>query len=474
MSTSVSRASSQLKLVALGFVVFTVSCHTKSATNTPPSQATSATTQAQSIAPLSANDVSWLFPAPTTAADLANLIAVKDITASGGPVWTDTVFQRFVAIADSSVTQVAGTSSQISLPQEARAIDAWFVAGVRIDAGAPGLSKEIAAQYGQLPEIRLIIQPIVKNPDGSPKPLDVAGHLIFDFTTPKDDPSLQPGACLQRPVADMAAFRSIVADAAALRTKLANGQLGGNAVSTNGAPLGVHPGLADPTTANAVRNAMLAFLESHISAQRLDSMAIAGLPAGATSPWIFLSMTNLPPGVDPGLPNGGFDPVHGPTLDGAQFAQMLNPASATPRVVPEPATNNLNPITCRNAAASPTGLPVTQRKGVSTSTVFAATAPPADQTKQILDTIADPQKSFFFNTDCISCHTETQRTMTLLHVTDIPGINQAVLPSTQYDVRNFGWGAGKAGIQSTVTRRAANETASVVTFINSNLLSNQH
>jgi hypothetical protein len=64
--------------------------------------------------------------------------------------------------------------------------------------------------------------------------------------------------------------------------------------------------------------------------------------------------------------------------------------------------------------------------------------------------------------------------MTLLHVTDIPGINQAVLPSTQYDVRNFGWGAGKAGIQSTVTRRAANETASVVTFINSNLLSNQH
>src|ERR1700734_327688 len=166
MSTFIWRASSKLKLVALGFVVFTVGCHSKSATNTPPSQTTSATTQAQPIAPLSANDVSWLFPAPTTTADLANLIAVKDITVSGGPVWTDAVFQQFVAIADSPTTQVAGTSNQISLPQEARSIDAWFVAGVRIDAGAPGLSKEIAAQYGQLPEIRLIIQPIVKNPDG--------------------------------------------------------------------------------------------------------------------------------------------------------------------------------------------------------------------------------------------------------------------------------------------------------------------
>ena len=35
---------------------------------------------APAVQPLSANDVSWLFPAPTQAADLANLIAVRDIT----------------------------------------------------------------------------------------------------------------------------------------------------------------------------------------------------------------------------------------------------------------------------------------------------------------------------------------------------------------------------------------------------------
>jgi mono/diheme cytochrome c family protein len=225
--------------------------------------------------------------------------------------------------------------------------------------------------------------------------------------------------------------------------------------------------LADPATANSVRNEILSFLEKHISADRLGSMAITGLPANAPAPWIFLSIL--------GDRAGHFGPAHGPTLDGAQqFAQMLKPFGTCPRVVPEPRTNNLNPITCKNAAVSPTSLPVAQRSGVSTSTAFATPAPSAIQTKQILDTIADPTKSFFFNTDCISCHTETRLAMDLLKVTDIPGINPAALPNGQWDVRNFGWGdAGKAGMQATVTRRTANETAAVVAFINSELLANQ-
>ncbi len=429
-------------------------------------------TPTPAVQPLSANDVSWLFPAPTQAADFANLIAVRDITTPNSqdatkrdPVWTDAVFQRFVAIAENPAVQVAGQPS-IGLPVEAKSIDAWFVAGIRIDAGAPGLSSDIHAQYGQLPEIRLIIQPIIKNPDGSPKVLDIAGHLIFDFITATPDPAAQAD-CFPRFVADMNAFGSIVTDVAALRTKLSSGQLGGHAVSTAGTPLGVHPGLADPATANSVRNEMLALLERHISAQRLGSMAVAGLPAAAPAPWIFLSML--------GDHEGHFGPAHGPTLDGnLQFAQMLTPAATNPRVVPEPHTNNINPITCKNAAVSPTSLPIAQRNGVATSAVFVTPAPSADQSKQILDTIADPTKSFFFNTDCVSCHTETQLTMDHLHVTAIPGINTAALPDGKWDVRNFGWGnAGKAGMQATVTRRTANETAAVVTFINSQLLPKQ-
>jgi hypothetical protein len=431
------------------------------------------------VQPLSANDVSWLFPAPTQAADLANLIAVRDITAPNpqdptkrDPVWPDAVFQRFLALAESPLVQVAGAPS-IGLPAQAHSIDAWFVAGIRFDAGAPGLSNDIRAQFGQLPEIRLIIQPVTHNPDGSPKVADIAGHLIFNFTQPKLDDPAQPG-CLQRPQPDLETFRKIVADLATLRTKLSEGQLGAHKITTAGAPLGVHPGLADPTTVSNLRAEMKSLLEKYISGQRLQAMAIAGLPSAAPEPWIFLSIQEVPPGVDPSQPNGGFDPVHGPTLDGVQFAQLLQAAGTTPRVVPEPHTNNLNPITCRNAAIPTANVPIAARSGVSTSQVFSTPAMAPDKTKEILDTIADPAKSHFFNTDCISCHTETRLTMDNLKVTAIPGINPAVLPGGVWDVRNFGWGnTGKAGMQPTATRRTANETAAVVGFINSEVLANQ-
>ncbi len=88
--------------------------------------------------------------------------------------------------------------------------------------------------------------------------------------------------------------------------------------------------------------------------------------------------------------------------------------------------------------------------------------------------IADPAKSHFFNTDCISCHTETRRSMELLKTKDIPGIDSAALPNDSWDVRNFGWSpAAKGSFQATVTRRTAAETTAVVTFINSELLAKQ-
>jgi hypothetical protein len=433
--------------------------------------------QTQAIPPLSANDVSWLFPAPTRAEDFDKLIAVHDLTTQNpkdptkrDPVWPDAVFKRFLAIAASPAAQVAGTQSRIGLPAEAQSIDAWFIAGIRIDPGAPGLSNDIRAQFGQLPEIRLIVQPVTRNPDGTPQMHDMAGHLIFDFTLEKPNAPAQAG-CLPRRLPDLDTFNAIVADLSALRTKLSDGLLGAHKVTTSGIPLGVHPGLADATTANNFRGEIKSFLEKHISGRRLDAMAIAGLPAGAHAPWIFLSMVELPPGVDPALPNGGFDPVHGPTLDGQQFAQMLEPDGSVPRVVPEPHTNNLNPITCENAAAPTASLPIAKRRGVSTADLFVTPPPPADKTKEILDVIADPAKSHFFNTDCVSCHTETRRAMDLLNTKDIPGIDSAALPNGQWDVRNFGWSpAPKGSVQATVTRRTATETAAVVTFINSELL----
>jgi hypothetical protein len=433
---------------------------------------------AQFIAPLSANDVSLLFPPPTRAEDFAKLIAVRDLTTQNPQdptkrdlVWPYSVFQRFIEIANGPAAQVAGSQVGIGLPAEAQSIDAWFVAGIRIDAGAPGLSNEIRAQFGQLPEIRLIIQPVTRNPDGTPNVLDIAGHLIFDFNSPTTP--AQAG-CLPLGSPDLATFNKIVADLATLRTKLGSGQLGEHKVTTSDFPLGVHPGLVDTTTESNVRQEIKSLLEKYISSARLHAMAIAGLPAGAHKPWIFLSMAEVPPGFDPNCTKGGFCAVHGPTLDGKQFAQMLQPEGNVPRVVPEPHTNNLNQITCKNAAA-PGGLPIAQRTGVSTADLFVDPPPPADKTKQILDVIADPGKSHFFNTDCVSCHTETRRTIELLNTKDIPGIDPTVLPTGSWDVRNFGWAppAGKGVFHAEVTRRTAAETTAVVIFINSEVLAKQ-
>jgi hypothetical protein len=394
----------------------------------------------------------------------------KDTT-KNDPIWPDTAFQQFLEIASSPAAEVAGTQNRIGLPAAAQSRSAWFIAGVRIDAGAPGLSPDIKGQFGQSPEIRLILQLVTKDETGAPMVNDIAAHLIFDFIAPEQDGAAQPG-CSQRPRSDDAQLKAIVVDLAALRSKLSSGQLGPSKIVTSNFPLGVYPGLLDPTTASNVRSEMKSFLLKHLSGARLDAMAIMGIPASAPEPWIFLSMVKVPPGVVPTRPDGGFIPVHGPVLDGVQFAQSFAPPGTIPPVVPQPLTNNLNPITCKNAALPPPGnLPGSARSGVSTSQLFISPPPAAATAKSILDVIADPTKSHFFNTDCVSCHTETRRARRLLQINSVPGIDPAVLPQTDWTLRNFGWSPPIEGpVQPVATRRTGAETDAVVAFINSQVL----
>jgi hypothetical protein len=129
----------------------------------------------------------------------------------------------------------------------------------------------------------------------------------------------------------------------------------------------------------------------------------------------------------------------------------------------------------------PAALPVTERKGLATAALFdlgdKKVTNPDDvaKVKQTADLINDPARSHFFNTDCVSCHTATRRTIDLLQNTNIPGVNLAVLPKEKWNVRNFGWfpaflrsrGATQI-VEATATRRTAAETAAVVEFINKN------
>lgn len=413
--------------------------------------------------PLSANDVSILFPPPKSPADLANLIAVSDLagpTGSAQRLLSDADFARFIANAENPEHAGVPDSGvrRIQLPDAVKKIDAWFVAGIRIDPGAPGLSADVIAQFGRQPQIRLIIQPVTNGPDGL-KVHDTAGHLIFSFNL-DGDPPLDRCAPFPRFKPDDEAFKAIVRDVASLRDQLAAGKFGNVKVSTAG-DMNVHPGLVG-ASAKPFRDAVKALLEKHLSPQRLNTMAVMGI--SPPEPWVFVSMLRVP--------QAGLIPVPGPTLDGLHAAQMFSIVGAT-HVLPRPVTNNQNPITCRHAALQNPPLPVGSRKGVSTSD-FIDSNVPNSRVLEIVNIIADPKKSHFFNTDCVSCHTETAQPLARkVQNFAVPGVNRAVLPKETWNVRNFGWfpsflHGGPAA--ATITRRAAAETADVVTFINSQLL----
>jgi hypothetical protein len=98
----------------------------------------------------------------------------------------------------------------------------------------------------------------------------------------------------------------------------------------------------------------------------------------------------------------------------------------------------------------------------------------ASRIREIVDIVADPKQSHFFNTDCISCHTDTAQPLIRLGKKfTVPGVASAVLPKENWNVRNFGWFTSflRGGpAVPTVTRRTATETAEVVEFINRELL----
>jgi hypothetical protein len=181
----------------------------------------------------------------------------------------------------------------------------------------------------------------------------------------------------------------------------------------------------------------------------------------------------------PSFPDFGFVPLQGTTLDGQNYAQSFSPANPHTVIPPPYPMNDSRIMTCKHAALPAAFPPIEGRQGISTAELFSAT-PTADRLKKIVDRIADPARSHFFNTDCVSCHTETGRRMDLakdvgLDITeDIKGIDPDALcqpipsPGCTWNLRNFGW-SPVFGVQPTVTVRTAAETAAVVKYINTYL-----
>jgi hypothetical protein len=446
-----------------------------------PSSPAHATPQTQPESPTSAdstwtgrldvNDVSWLFPSPTTVADANDLISIADLKSSDQqPLLPAADFQRMIDVAQSGASKIG--DRQIKLNPAIVDISTWKIAAIRIDPCAPGCSQEISDKFGRVPQIRLILQPVTTQ--GNVKVHDAALHLIYSYVTGQETAS--PGI-IGKATPDDSAVKDIVADLVQLKRLCKDG-----GVSTDG-PLGVHPGLSSPDKVPTLRTELRAFLTRHLHPARLNAAAIMGLDHGGPEPWIFVALLRNPAvtGQFGPLPSPGLGPLTGaPTAHMITFKDMEH-------ILPAPSTTNRSVIT--NDLRAPTQ----ERRGVSTAVLFtdepldsAATIGVDKNGNAVKDTelkntdipawIANPSKCFFFNTDCASCHTESTRralrnigrsTFAYSTPSGVSGLDPDVSPKDQWNLRNFGW----FGKQATATQRTANETADVVEFINDKILS---
>ncbi|MCY1315335.1 hypothetical protein D9M68_321240 [compost metagenome] len=402
--------------------------------------------------PLSANDVSILFPLPTNG-DLSGFISIVDLKGSDGiRLLSDNAFNQFIAVSESTDSRIVtgnGGATQIGFPAPTKDVKGWFVAGIRVDLGAPGLSPNVMNRFGQIPQVRLILQPVTAKAVGGVTIHDRAAHVIFSFA--KGISSQQencPITVVPRIDPDLAAFRPLLEEFKTLRDDLAKGKFG-DPVDTSG-PLKVHPGLDGPER-KPVRDRIEEILERHLKASQVTALAVMGLPAGAPEPWIFVPMRRNPA-------NDTVSAVPSPTLDGQAKAQLLK-FLGSERVLPDPKTDNQadTMTTCFRKPAD--------RVGVATRELFASSVTP-QRIAEVTEIIADPAKSHFFNTDCVSCHTETRLLLGKVSSAVIAGVDASVLPETQWNVRNFGWGAEFDRMKPTVTRRTATETEEVVKAAN--------
>ncbi len=425
-------------------------------------------------------DASYLWPVPQSAADVRVLVSADEAhDETKAAIWPAAPFARMLEVARSDAAVIkdprSGRDRRIDLPPEIVDRGHWKVAAFRVDPGAPGAHSAIVAKFGAAPQLRIILQPVTVA-EGSVRVHDVTAHLVYNYVK---DPKKAEAGFLPVNVPDTEKFTAILDDLAKLKDSLK-----GKGIDTRGVPLGVHPGLRRNAGVADFGGEVKSFLTRHVSERNLTAMAFMGL-APAPEPWVFVAAAKQG--------NGTFAPAPIPAL-GLKPAQMLSFADGGPRVLPEPAATNRNPV------SNFLGTPPADRRGVATAALFApgvrlddlaVIGRAADGTevrdpggdkplrnRDIADLVANPQIAHFFNTDCISCHSESTRRRAL-RLPDSPsfrykapdgvsGVDPALLPEEDWNVRNFGWFPSffRRSTKATVTMRTANETAECVEFIN--------
>lgn len=405
------------------------------------------------------NDVSFLWPIPQSPADVGLLVSADEqLPDRDGTIWPADEFLAVIEQAQKiSVTNSAGRQSRINFQpfnQEFAKRSTWKVVSFRVDPSAAGTKPEFIQEFGEIPQIRLVLQPVTVSENGAIRIHDVSVHLVFSFVIPLD---IQAGQ-RQRFGPDRTSFQTVIADLVDLKSTAEK-----NGAATSG-QLTVHPGFRKDLSGFSAK--VRAFLLKHVDPKRLSAIAFMGIDP--PEPWIFFAMNKS----ETGLKLQSF-----PML-GGNSSQMLILRGGSP-VVPTPVTTNLD-----------------ARRGVHTSLLFSRTIReqldmpvfqdlPNLKHRDIPNVIANPTRSHFFNTDCVSCHTESSR-RTVLGIGNsdrdfqyqapdgISSVDEALLPKDQWNVRNFGWfPTGTKGGVATVTMRTANESAESADFVNCHYLSDQ-
>jgi hypothetical protein len=266
------------------------------------------------------NDISFLWPAPKTQTDMNQLVSLDELLSDGSPILPDNLLSFVLDNAQkNAVTASSGAVLKIAFPDIAfQQAHTWKVVGMRIDPSAPGVDPVAIALFGSSPQVRLIVQPVTLNSNGTPRINDFAMHLVFDFIA-GFEPVLTPQGT-QRVIPDKDAFRSVLQSLQDIKAMMQRAN-----IPTEG-ELDVHPGFRKQVPGFA--EALKALVKKHLNQQRLAAIAFMGVRQ--PEPWIFFAL---------GKQNGVFVPFPHPSLN-RSLAQMLTFSGGMP-VVPVPANKNL-------------------------------------------------------------------------------------------------------------------------------------
>jgi hypothetical protein len=355
----------------------------------------------------------------------------------GKPLFAQATLDSLVAYATKD--QDGRGRPQVGFTDAEKKASSWSVLSLRFDPCAPARPPARLC----LVQVRLVAQPLQR------VPLDKPVHLVFtlgtlDAVPPGLGVSKVPDATMRRLVDGLVAIKKA------------------SAGRTIGAPLGVHPGLLFEPTQAPVAAAVRRFIDDAVplAARRNVAMVAVRDPrtvAGRTNDvWEFFA------GDVDGA--GAFVPQPIPVFpDGTTIQQFSALDRPDRRVSPQPPSS------------------------VVTSSGLFETRP-ADRDLAKTFFLDNPTKVDFFSTDCVSCHTTTQRTMVNIDRFDFTDAARYAVPAgitayargqnlqgstrgsteVKWNFRNFGYFGSPP--KPTVTFRAVNETAEVVKAMNTRFL----